>query len=107
MLFSYLRYAMNNNLKITDNTDELRFETPVTSGLAFISYRWEHGKLALMHTEVPEESEGNGIAKALTTFAFEQAKDQHRKVMIFCPYISAYVKRHPEYNELVEKDYNS
>ena len=53
---------MNNTINITDNTHELRFETPVADGLAFISYRWEHGKLALMHTEVPEEAEGKGIA---------------------------------------------
>lgn len=98
---------MNNTLKIIDNAERLRFETPVNGGLAFISYRWEHGRLALMHTEVPEEAQGKGIAKELSKFAFEQAKEQQRKVLIFCPYISAYLKRNPEYNELVEKDYNS
>jgi predicted GNAT family acetyltransferase len=97
---------MNNTLPITDNTQELRFETPVGNGLAFIAYRWEHGKLALMHTEVPEEAEGKGIASKLAKFAFEQAKQQQRKVLVFCPYISSYLMRHPEYSELVEKDYN-
>ena len=97
---------MNNTINITDNTNELRFETPVETGIAFISYRWEHGKLALMHTEVPEAAEGKGIAGELVKFAFEQAKQQQRKVLIFCPYISVYLKRHPEYNKLVEKDYN-
>lgn len=105
--FRYLRFTMNDTLSITDNTEELRFETPIDSGFAFISYRWEHGKLALMHTEVPEESEGEGVAKELVKFAFEQAKQQQRKVIVFCPYISAYLNHHPEYKELVEKDYNA
>ena len=98
---------MNNTLLITDNTEELRFETPVGDVVAFIAYRWEHGKLALMHTEVPEEAEGKGIASKLAKFAFEQAKQQQRKVLVFCPYVSTCLNRHPEYREFVEKDYNS
>jgi predicted GNAT family acetyltransferase len=98
---------MNNKLPITDNTAELRFETSIDNEVAFIAYRWEHGKLALMHTEVPEEAEGKGIASKLAKFAFEQAKQQQRKVLVFCPYVSAWLNRHPEYRELVEKDYNS
>lgn len=98
---------MNSTLHITDNSNEFRFETPVGNALAFINYRWEHGKLALMHTEVPEEAEGKGIAGELTKFALAQAQLQQRRVLVFCPYISAYLKRHPEYKELVEKDYNA
>ncbi len=98
---------MSNTINITDNTEELRFETPVDDAFAFIAYRWEHGQLALMHTEVPEKYEGQGIASKLTKFALEQAKHQQRKVLVFCPYISSYLNRHPEYKELVEKDYNA
>ncbi len=97
---------MNNTLAITDNTNELRFEAPVENDVAFISYRYEHGKLALMHTEVPEDAEGKGIASELVKFAFEQAKKQQRKVLVFCPYISAWLNRHPAYRAFVEKDYN-
>ena len=98
---------MNDVLKITDNTNQQRFETPVGNEFAFISYRFEHGNLALMHTEVPEQFEGKGIASKLAQFAFEQAKQQHIKVLVYCPYISTWLKRHPEYNELVRKDYNN
>ena len=79
---------------------------PVGDGLAVIVYRWQNGKLALMHTEVPPEAEGKGVAAKLAKFAFEQAKQQQRKVLVYCPYISSYLRRHPEYDELVERDYN-
>ena len=94
------------SLHITDNTSKLRFETPVENQFAFISYRWQHENLALIHTEVPEAFEGKGIASKLTQFALENAKQQQKKVLVFCPYISTWLKRHPEYNEFVEKDYN-
>lgn len=93
-------------LNINDNEQEQRFETPVNDGMAFIAYRWQNGKLALMHTEVPGEAEGQGIAGSLAKFAFETAKQQQRKILIYCPYLSTYIKRHPEYNDVVEKDYN-
>ena len=96
----------NTTLQITDNEQEQRFETFVGNDVAFIAYRWQNGKLALMHTEVPPQAEGKGIAKELVKFAFELAKQQQRQVLVYCAYISSYIKRHPEYNELVEKDYN-
>lgn len=68
--------------------------------------RREHGKLALMHTEVSEEAEGKGIASGLAKFVFEKVKQDQRKVLVFCPFISTYLKHYPEYNDLVEKDYN-
>ena len=96
----------NSEYYITDNIKEQRFEMPVGDQLAFIVYRWEHGKLALMHTEVPEEAEGKGIASELAKLVFEKAKQDQRKILVYCPFISTYLKRHPEYKELVEKDYN-
>lgn len=93
-------------MNITDNTEQQRFETPVGNAFAFITYRWEHGKLALMHTEVPEEAEGKGIAGELTKLVFEKAKQDQRKILVYCPFISTFLKRHPEYDELIEKDYN-
>ena len=96
----------NTTVQIVNNEKNQRFEMPVGDGLAVIVYRWQNGKLALMHTEVPPEAEGKGIASKLAKFAFEQAKQQQRKVLVYCPYISSYLRRHPEYDELVEKDYN-
>ncbi len=96
----------DTSIHITDNINEQRFETPLDNDFAFISYRWESGNLSLMHTEVPEAYEGKGIASKLAQFAFETAKRQQRKILVFCPYITTWLKRHPEYNELVQKDYN-
>jgi predicted GNAT family acetyltransferase len=96
---------MNDN-HITDNKEAQRFEMPAGNGLAFIAYRWHHERLALMHTEVPPEAEGKGIAGTLARYVLEKAKKENIKIDVYCPYVSAYIKRHPEYNVVVEKDYN-
>lgn len=91
---------------IVNNTKTSRFEVVLDDGeYAYIEYRWYHGNLALMHTAVPEDKRNLGIASQLAKFALEYAKKEKLKIMVYCPYVSAYLKRHPEYVELVNKEY--
>ncbi len=71
---------MNEN-HITDNKEAQRFEMPAGKGLAFIAYEWHHDRLALMHTEVPSEAEGKGIAGTLAKYVLEKAKRKILKLM--------------------------
>ncbi len=57
--------------------------------------------MELLHTEVPKEFEGQGIAGNLVKQMFEQIKQQTIKAVARCSYIRIYLKRHPEYNELL------
>lgn len=95
-----------NDHPITDNKEAQRFEMPAGNGLAFITYKRHYDRIALMHTEVPPEAEGKGIAGTLVRFVLEKAKQEKIKLEVYCPFVSSYLKRHPEYNELVEKDFN-
>ncbi|MCY1382812.1 GCN5-related N-acetyl-transferase [compost metagenome] len=52
-----------------------------------------------MHTIVPPELEGKGIASTLAKYVLEYAKDNTLKVKPYCPFINAYIDRHPEYQE--------
>ncbi|MBL0359139.1 MAG: N-acetyltransferase [Chitinophagaceae bacterium] len=58
-----------------------------------------------MHTYVPETHEGKGIAGSMAKFVLEYAKNSNLKLIVYCPYVAAYLKRHPEYNELVDENY--
>ncbi len=94
---------MAAELIISNNEKNLHFETVLSNGdSAFIEYRWHQGDLALMHTFVPEGFEGKGIAGSLTKFVLEYARDKALKIIVYCPYISAYLKKHPEYQQLVK-----
>jgi len=54
-----------------------------------------------MHTEVPLKLEGKGIASALAHYSLEWAKENNIKAKVLCPFVAIYLKRHPEYNEIV------
>ena len=96
---------MADEIKISNNEQNLHFETLLDDGnYAFVEYRWHKTALVLMHTLVPEGHEGKGIAGALAKFALEYAKEKKLPLIVYCPYVSAYMKRHPEYDALLAHD---
>jgi predicted GNAT family acetyltransferase len=56
-----------------------------------------------MHTQVPKEYEGKGIAAMIVKHVLDYARNEGLKILVYCPYTAAYIKRHPEYNDLVVK----
>ena len=96
---------MEENYVITNNEKQQRFETVVDGETAFLEYRFYKNDIALMHTLVPKPLEGKGIASALAKYAFNHAKQHNQPVMVYCPFVAAFLKRHPEYNEQVDKKY--
>ena len=60
-------------------------------------------RLLFIHTEVPPEVEGNGIAARLTEAALEFARAGHFKVVPLCPYIADYISNHSEYQDLLSE----
>ena len=93
------------NITVTNNTQQQQFEIKTEDQVAFLQYRFYKNDVALMHTEVPKALEGKGIGSALAKHAFEWAKEQNKKVIVYCPFVAVYLKRHPEYDPLVDKNY--
>lgn len=83
---------------IVNNEQNMRFELRLEGQVAFLEYRLHKGNIAFMHTEVPPMLEGKGIGSALAKYAFKYAKDHQLPVLVYCPFVSAFLKRHPEYN---------
>lgn len=57
--------------------------------------------MVILHTGVPPELGGRGIAAQLTEAALAAARENGWKVRPRCSYAAAYFKRHPEYNDLL------
>ncbi|MES2773255.1 MAG: GNAT family N-acetyltransferase [Bacteroidota bacterium] len=96
---------MPDPYQITHNEKEMHFEIHEGGEVAFLEYRFYKKDIAFMHTLVPDSMEGKGVASALATYAFQYAKEHHKLVMIYCPYVAAFVKRHPEFKEQLDKEY--
>lgn len=88
-------------INVTHNEAEQRFETEVGGHRALLEYRRRGSKLDLVHTEVPDELEGQGIGSALVRAALEYAREHQQQVIPSCPFVAVYIKRHDEYRELV------
>lgn len=91
------------NYAVTDNKAMSRFEVQDDGETAFLEYDIDDKNIALLHTEVPGNIGGKGIANTLASFAFRIAEERGLKVLIYCPFVAVYVKRHPELKPLVQE----
>jgi predicted GNAT family acetyltransferase len=89
------------NPAIRDNTTAHRFEMDLDGAIAYSNYRREGNVLTVLHTEVPEALNGRGIGSALARGILELARAQGLKVVALCPFVSGYLKKHPEYSDLL------
>ena len=88
-------------LAIRHEPDARRFTADVGGKTAYITYReLDPQLLELDHTYVPHERRGGGIASQLTSRALEYAREHGFRVVPSCPFVAAYIERHPEYREL-------
>jgi len=88
-------------MDIVDNVAQHRYELPVDGGTAFLQYQRRAGVVTLIHTEVPPALRGGGVAGRLARHALEAARSAGEKVVPMCPYVQAYLQKHPEYSDLI------
>ena len=88
-------------ISIVNNEKEQQFQVMVGPDKAFLEYRLNNGVIFLMHTEVPDKLSGRGIASALATYAMEYARSHDLPVKVYCPFVAAWLQKHPEYHRLV------
>ena len=81
---------------VRDNTDASRFELEVDGQVAILQYERQPGVIVLAHTEVPPAFRERGLASALAKAALEAARAQGLRVIATCPFVKAYLRKHPE-----------
>ena len=92
-------------IEITDNPDRDRYEIRSGGELAgFVTYKRRPGRIAFQHTEVDERFEGQGIGSQLIVHVLDAARDAGDDVVPLCPFVRAYIERHPDYLGLVPDD---
>ena len=88
-------------LNIVHRPDIGRFETHVDGLQCEADYQLDGQVVRMTHTVVPSQLEGRGIAAALVNTALSWARAQAYKVDPQCSYVRIYIKRHPEWQDLV------
>jgi len=86
---------------VRNNTALNRFELEVDGQLAVAYYRMTPGVITFVHTEVPQALSGRGVATKLIRGALKMVRAQGLEVVPQCPFVSAFMGKHPEYNDLL------
>jgi predicted GNAT family acetyltransferase len=90
-----------DDAEIRDNAERSRFELVVDGRLARADYVIVGDVITFTHTIVPPALEGRGIASRLILHALTAARDRGLRVIAQCPFVAAYIRRHPEWAELL------
>jgi predicted GNAT family acetyltransferase len=97
--------ARISDVTVRDNPAELRYEARRGDILlGQIRYRSEPGLVVLVHTDVVPAAEGAGVGSALVAGALDDVRSRGLRVVPVCPFVAAYIRRHPEYADLVVQD---
>jgi predicted GNAT family acetyltransferase len=95
---------MTNDAIVRNNEQSDRYELDAEGGLAIAAYEKRGGALLFTHTEVPKALEGQGIASMLIKGALADARARGLKVVPLCEFVTAYLERHPEEQDLLPHD---
>ena len=91
------------NVRVTDAPERQRYEIYLDERLAGVAvYRPAPGRLIFTHTEVDSEFEGRGLGSRLAKGALDDTRARGLRATIKCPFIGDYVRRHPEYADLLQ-----
>ena len=89
-----------SKIEVVHNPEKKRFEMQLGDQIAMVKYILGSSEMIFTHTEVPEAFEGHGVASKMAKVAIEYAKEKGMRIRPMCPYIAAYIKRHPEYQSI-------
>ena len=92
-------------IEIINNEALGRFETRLGDQIAFTEYRLLQSGILFPHTEVPEAFEGQGVGGQLVKAAMAFARERKALVLPVCTFVAGYIRRHPEFHDLVHPDY--
>jgi predicted GNAT family acetyltransferase len=87
---------------VVNNPAKHRYELAVDGHIAATYYQIADGVITIVHTEVPPELGGKGIGSRLIQGALDQIRADGLKVIAQCPFVKAWIDKHPDYADLVK-----
>ena len=89
---------------VTDNPAQSRFEITIDGHRAVAIYELAPGAITFLHTLVPEELKGRGLAGGLVLAGLASARERGLVVVPKCPVFAAYMRKHAETQDLLSAD---
>jgi predicted GNAT family acetyltransferase len=99
--------TMTDTLDVVMNDKTHRFEVTLGGETAFAEYTLLSHALVLPHTVVPDAFAGKGVGSLLARTALTYAREHGLKVKPICPFMAGYIKKHPEWHDIVDDDFRA
>ena len=91
--------------RVTDNPQASRYELWLgTTRAGFLQYRAKPGTFLLIHTQIDAAFAGQGLGERLVAGALADLRARGLKLVPLCPFVRAYLRRHPDQAVLVAGD---
>ena len=94
-----------DELVVEDNPQESRFEARLGDrivGIAEYELPDDQGPITFTHTEVLPDVEGQGVGSRLARGALEDVRHRGLRVVVECQFIASWVRRHHDYDDLID-----
>lgn len=89
--------------EVRDIPDARQYEITVDGEHAgLIDYVDTEGQRILYHTEIDDKFGGQGLAGTLVEQALADTRAAGKRIVPVCPYIAKYVKRHHDYDDILD-----
>ena len=92
---------MTQTPQVEDNRAEHRFELDVDGQRSIAAYEIDGDVITFTHTLVPESLQGRGIGSQLVAAGLAAARSHRQAVVPRCEMFAAYMKKHPETQDLL------
>jgi uncharacterized protein len=89
------------DLEVHDNAAAARIEATVAGETGYAEYRLAPGTITFTHTRVPQDLRGRGIGTRLIEYGLALARERGLQVLPVCPFFRAYMRTHPETQDLL------
>tara|TARA_R110002020_G_scaffold81120_2_gene201805 strand:- start:289 stop:606 length:318 start_codon:yes stop_codon:yes gene_type:complete len=93
------------DIPLIKNEEKRRFQLEIGGHYTFTNYGEFGNQIALVHTETEPELEGQGAASALVEKTLGHLEENNIQLLPFCPFVFAYIKKHPEWKRIVSKKF--
>ena len=100
-----MHHGVMDNVTIDHKPDSARYEISVADQPIGLSrYRDSNGQRVFLHTEVDSAYQGHGLASKLIAWALDDTRRSGLRVVASCPMVAAFVEKHHEYDDIVDRD---
>jgi predicted GNAT family acetyltransferase len=95
--------ASGRSVDVRRNDARHRYELTAGGEVAgFAFYRDEEGRRVFYHTEIGEAFGGQGLGTVLIAHALADTRDSGMRFVPVCPFVGAYLRKHPEFGDIAE-----